>query len=47
MVLKDKVVVYMEPGALPAAALGELIDKVRALDIADARRNLAEAHTDT
>jgi thioredoxin 1 len=34
MVLREKVIVYQQAGALPAAALNQLIDKVKALDMA-------------
>ncbi len=45
MILRDKVVVYMQPGALSAAALDELIGKVQAVDMADVHRQLAATKT--
>lgn len=42
MAFKDGVLVFSQPGALPAAALEELIASVRALDVAAALRD-AEA----
>jgi thioredoxin len=42
MILRDKVIVYREPGALPAATLEELIGRVRALDMEEIHRHLAE-----
>ncbi len=42
MIIRDGVVLYAEPGALPAQALQELIDKARELDMAELRRRLAE-----
>ena len=42
VVLKDGMVLTAKPGALPAAALDELIGKVRALDMELVRRHLAE-----
>lgn len=42
MVMRDEVVVYMQPGALPHAALEDLIGQVRALDMDDVRRRLAD-----
>lgn len=43
MAFKDGVLVFSQPGALPAAALDELIASVRALDVRAALRE-AEAH---
>jgi thioredoxin 1 len=37
MAMRDGVVVYSQPGALPAAALEELIGKVKQLDMAQVR----------
>ena len=42
MVFRDGIVVFNQPGALPASALEQLIAAVRALDMADVRRQLAE-----
>ncbi len=42
VVLRDGMVLTAKPGALPAAALDELIGKVRALDMDLVRRHLAE-----
>ena len=36
------VVVFAQPGALPARALGELVDAVRALDMDEVRAQVAE-----
>ena len=44
MVFKDGVLVFSQPGALPAAALEQLIASVRALDVQAALRE-AEAST--
>jgi thioredoxin 1 len=41
-VFRDGVLLAARPGALPAAALEELIRKVRALDMDDVRRSLDE-----
>lgn len=41
MVLRDGVLVALQPGALPATALDELILKVQALDMAAVRRRIA------
>jgi len=42
MAVRDGVVLYAEPGALPAAALEDLIGQVAALDMEDVRRRVAE-----
>jgi thioredoxin 1 len=40
--LRDGVLLVAQPGAVPAAALDEIIRKARALDMSTARRSLAE-----
>ena len=45
MIIRDKVVLYAQPGALPEAALEELITKAQAVDMDDVRRRLAEEKT--
>ena len=40
MVLRDGVLLAAQPGVIPAAALDELIEKVRALDMNEVRRSL-------
>ena len=42
MVFRDRVLLYAEPGALPEEALEELIGKVKALDMEDVHRRIAE-----
>jgi thioredoxin 1 len=42
MAFRDQVLVFSQPGALPAAALEELIGKVRALDMDEVHRSIAE-----
>jgi thioredoxin 1 len=41
MVFRDGILVFSQPGALPAAALEDLIAQVRALDMDDVRGALA------
>jgi len=41
MVLRDGVVLYAQPGALPEQALEQLIVKAREIDMDEVRRNLA------
>jgi thioredoxin 1 len=42
MAFRDGILVFAQPGALPPAALEKLISQVRALDMDDVRRRLAE-----
>ena len=42
MVLRQGIVLYAQPGALPAPSLDQLIAQVRALDMAEVRRQMAE-----
>lgn len=42
MVFRDGVLVFSQPGALPAASLEQLIAAARALDMDDVRRQLDE-----
>lgn len=43
MILRDKVLLYAEAGALPEGALEDLVAKVRGLDMAEVRRQIAAA----
>jgi thioredoxin 1 len=42
MILRDKVLLFSQPGALPEAALEDLIKQVRALDMDKVRTEIAE-----
>jgi thioredoxin 1 len=42
MVFRDRILLYAEPGALPAPALEDLIRQVGALDMDEVRRQIAE-----
>lgn len=42
MVFRDKVVLFSQPGALPAAHLEELISKIKEVDMAQVHREIAE-----
>jgi thioredoxin 1 len=44
MAIRDGVIVFAQPGALPESALESLIEQVQALDMDDVRQKLA-AHT--
>lgn len=41
MVFREQVIIYAEAGALPAAALDQLIEQVRALDMDKVRADIA------
>jgi thioredoxin len=41
MVFKEQVLIYSQPGMLPAEALEELVDKVKALDMTQIHADLA------
>ncbi len=42
MAFRDQVLLYAQPGALPAPVLEDLIAKVKELDMDDVRRKIAE-----
>ena len=42
MVFRDQILLYNNPGALPAPAFADLLDQVKALDMDDVRRQIAE-----
>jgi thioredoxin 1 len=44
MIFREQVLVFSQPGALPAAALDDLIAQVRALDMDEVHRAVAEQH---
>jgi thioredoxin 1 len=44
MVFREQVLVFSRPGALPASALDDLIGQVRALDMDEVHRAVAEQH---
>ncbi len=43
MAFRDQILLYAQPGALPGGALEDLIAQVKALDMDDVRRQVAEA----
>jgi thioredoxin 1 len=43
MVFREQIIVFSQPGALPPAALADILEKVRALDMEQVRRDIAEA----
>jgi len=42
MVFRDRVLLYSQPGALPADALEQIISKVKQLDMDEVRRQIAD-----
>jgi len=42
MAIRDNVVLFSQPGALPAHALEELIGQIKEIDMDDVRRQIAE-----
>jgi thioredoxin 1 len=46
MILRDKILLFSQPGALPEAALEELIQKARELDMDKVREEIAEAEAE-
>ena len=42
MIMRDQVVLFSEAGALPAAALEEVIEKAKALDMVEVHKQIAE-----
>ena len=42
MAVRDKVVLYNQPGALPEAALEDIVGQIEALDMDDVHRQIAE-----
>jgi thioredoxin 1 len=47
MVFRDGILLYNNPGALPAAAFEELVGKVRALDMEEVRREVASRQAES
>lgn len=46
MAFRDGILVFSQPGALPAAALNQVIDAVRGLDMEEVRKNATRAPAD-
>ncbi|MDA8225178.1 MAG: thioredoxin [Betaproteobacteria bacterium] len=42
MIFREKVIIFSQPGSLPASALDELIGKARELDMAQVHKEIAE-----
>ena len=46
MIFREQVLIFSQPGALPAPALTDLIEKVRALDMEAVRAEIAKQQAD-
>jgi thioredoxin 1 len=42
MIFREQIAIFSQPGALPESALEEIIGKVKALDMDDVRKQIAE-----
>lgn len=42
MIFRDNIIVFSQPGALPEAALNDIVGKVKALDMDEVRKQVAE-----
>ena len=40
MIFRDKIIIFSQPGALPASALDQVIDKAKSLDMNEVRREI-------
>ncbi len=45
MIFREKIVIFAQPGALPAAALEQVIEKAKALDMDAVRREIEQEKT--
>jgi thioredoxin 1 len=46
MVIKDQVILYAQPGALPEGSLEQLIEKARGVDMDEVRANISASESD-
>ncbi|MEU7423022.1 thioredoxin [Streptomyces sp. NPDC040750] len=46
MIVRDKVAVFAQPGALPEAALADIIGQARRLDMDEVRKSIADTEGD-
>jgi len=45
MIFRDNIIVFSQPGALPESALNDIVGKVKALDMDEVRKQVAEQET--
>ncbi len=46
MIFRDKIIIFAQPGALPPAALDQVIEKAKALDMDEVRREIEKEQAD-
>lgn len=42
MIFREKIIIFAQPGALPASALDQVVEKAKALDMNEVRREIEE-----
>jgi len=42
MIFREKIIIFSQPGALPASALDQVVEKAKALDMNEVRREIEE-----
>ena len=47
MIFRDKILIFSQPGSLPAAALGQVIEKAKALDMDEVRREIEKENANS
>ncbi len=47
MIFREKIIIFAQPGALPPAALDQVIEKANALDMDDVRREIEKEQATT
>ncbi|MHB8744128.1 MAG: thioredoxin [Sulfuricaulis sp.] len=47
MIFRDKIIIFAQPGALPPAALEQVVEKAKSLDMETVRREIAAEETKT
>ena len=46
MIFREKIIIFAQPGALPASALDQVIEKAKALDMNEVRREIEQMNQD-
>jgi thioredoxin len=45
MIFREKIIIFSQPGALPGAALEQVVEKAKALDMDEVRREIEQERT--
>jgi len=45
MIFREKIIIFAQPGALPASALEQVVEKAKALDMDEVRREIEQERT--